>query len=274
MTTADPGGRKPAKVRSTRGPLPPPLVEKPFPEPSRLGSSLVYLAQADCVYCGSDLTPDPAAAHLKDDGRVWRLCGDCGTTYYSKPTDEADMRTRELLTYRPEARTASEAEADRRRAYLLANLSQRLNALVDATDAQRGYGFQDAMNKLFRIEGFAWEPAYRRAEAQVDGAAELDGWYYLVETRWRRRAATWRDLDALRSTVRRSSRQTMGLFVSMTGWTSSAADTLRAGGEQAVLLMGRDDVAAVLDGRRRLADLLRAKARHLALFGAPYLAPK
>jgi hypothetical protein len=142
--------------------------------------------------------------------------------------------------------------------------------LVHAGDVQRGHAFQDAVAKLFRIEDVPWEPAYRRMEAEVDGAAEIDGWYYLVEARWRRRPAGWKDLDALRSTVRRSGRQTMGLFVSMTGWTTSAAETLRAGGDQCVILMDRRDIAAVLDGTHRLIALLRTKARRLALYGEPY----
>ncbi len=266
------GANSRASTPSRKPVIAPPFTEPPFP-PDSGPQSLIYLSQTDCVFCGSELRADPAQPD-NDEQRIDRLCEDCGTRYYSVPGDEPAMRTRELITWRPDRfQDANEVAAERRRSYLLANLSRRLNRLTSAGDQERGYGFQDAIAKLFRIEGMTWEPGYRRSETEVDGAVDLDGWYYLVETRWRRRPANWSDLETLRAKVRRSSRQTMGLFMSMSGWTPSASETLRAGGEQAVLLVGREDIAVVLAGTMGLAELLRAKARHLALFGEPYLSP-
>lgn len=248
-----------------------PFVERTYPPPSRM-PSLIYLATTTCLHCESRLEDDPTDGPTET--WVGRRCLDCGTRFYSNPPDEPAMRTRELMTYRGDWNANyNDSEADRRRGYLLANLSRRLNGLVEADDQARGYGFQDAMAKLFRIEGMSFEPGYRRHETQVDGAVEVDGWYYLLELRWRRKPASLLDLTALRDKVKRSSRQTMGLFVSMSGWTLGAERGLRGEGEQTVILMKRADVAAVLEGSARLPDLMRAKARHLALYGEPYLAP-
>lgn len=185
------------------------------------------------------------------------------------------MRTEEKLHVRPWewGPTPEEREGERRRRYQLANVARALNALATVgSDQARGYAFELAMARLFKIEELTYEPAYRRHGTQIDGALELDGWIYLVEARWRRGRATWKDLDALRTNVKRSSRQTMGLFVSVNGFTRGGIEVLKSESDQAVILMDAGDIGAVLLDRIRLETLVRAKARHLALRGEPLLA--
>src|SRR2546428_295018 len=62
---------------------------------------------------------------------------------------------------------------------------------------------------------------------QIDGAFTLGSWYYLVECRWRKEPADIGDLDGLSGKVSRSSRQTMGLFLSIQGWSPKVPALLK-----------------------------------------------
>jgi len=184
------------------------------------------------------------------------------------------MRTREKLHYRPWEHSPSpyELEAERRRRFQVARIAQGLNALTTvASEQARGYAFEQVMTQLFRVEELTYDPAYRRRGTQIDGALELAGWIYLVETRWRRGRTAWQDLVALRTNVRRSSRQTMGLFVSVSGFTAAGIEALKSESDQVLVLMDARDLRAVLADQIRLGALLRAKVRHLALHGEPLL---
>jgi hypothetical protein len=57
----------------------------------------------------------------------------------------------------------------------------------------------------------------------------------------------------------------------MSGWTKGAEEVVRSDGDQCVVLVDRNDIAAVLAGATRLEEMLHQKARHLALFGEPYV---
>jgi hypothetical protein len=258
---------RPGPAASPSSPFP--AVEFPPVEPH---AGLIYLSQTDCIHCGHELEDDPNGTH--DAERVDRWCDHCGSRYYSTPARESEMRTEEKLHVRPWewGPSPDEREAERRRRFRIANLARALNALATVgSDQARGYAFEQVMGQLFKVEGLTYDAAYRRRGTQIDGALELEGWVYLVETRWRRGRATWQDLVALRTKVKRSSRQTMGLFVSVNGFTSGGIEVLKAESDQVLILMDGSDIGAVLLDQMRLRPLLLAKARHLSLQGEPLL---
>lgn len=263
-----------SKARSDSPPQPSsPFPSVEFPSPEAKPGGLVYLAQVACIHCGGELKDDPTGT--RDEERVDRWCEQCGSRYYSTPAREPQMRTEDKLHVRPWewGPSPEEREEERRRRYRIANLARALNALATVgSDQARGYAFEQVMGQLFRVEGLTYDAAYRRRGTQIDGALELEGWIYLVETRWRRGRTTWQDLVALRTKVRRSSRQTMGLFVSVSGFTAGGVDVLKSESDQVLILMDARDIGAVLMGQIRLGALLTAKARHLALHGEPLLA--
>jgi hypothetical protein len=57
---------------------------------------------------------------------------------------------------------------------------------------------------------------------------------------------------------------TLGLMISMSGFTEDAVNAAAAGGRMLVILMDGLDLARVFQGLDDLADVLRRKLRHAA----------
>lgn len=236
-------------------------------------SGPVFSTTRECPYCEAKLTSTPSPT-ADSPTAIDLSCPDCGERYYADSAKDAELDTMAKISGGGLSFDAlpGESAEERRRRFRLGRLAEQLISIASLPPQQRGMQFEQAMMKLFAIEGLTFERGYRRGQGeQVDGALEVDGWYYLVECRWRDRPARWQEVTALQAQVRQSSRQTMGLFVSMNGWSALAVSNLQRDSQQGVLLWNREDVRAVITGSTRFADLLRAKARHLALRGDPYL---
>ncbi|WP_114859758.1 hypothetical protein [Azospirillum brasilense] len=158
----------------------------------------------------------------------------------------------------------------RQSALLLAQLDQ---AASSGEHQQRGYLLEDLLNRTFDLYGVPVLRAFRRngGGEQIDAAFELDGWHYIVECRWRTRLADIRQLDGLAGQVARSGRQTMGMFLSVEGWSEHVVPLLKQNPNKAIFLMEGFDLRAVLDQRIDLRRLLKAKISALNLEAEPYL---
>jgi hypothetical protein len=149
-----------------------------------------------------------------------------------------------------------------------------LDDLYGCTDPQRrGYLLQELLNRLFDVHSIPVHKAFVRSAGgeQIDGAFKLDSWYYLVECRWRSRLANIRDLDGLRGQVGRSGRQTMGLFLSIEGWSEHVPPLLKQNPDKCLLLMEGYSLRAVLAGHADLQSYLQSMVAHLNLHGEPHL---
>lgn len=98
----------------------------------------------------------------------------------------------------------------------------------------------------------------------------MDGWHYLVECRWRSKLADIRELDGLYGQIARSGRQTMGLFLSINGWSEHVVPVMKQNPEKSIVLMEGFDLRTVLSQGCELRELLRAKVRALNLEAEPY----
>ena len=153
-------------------------------------------------------------------------------------------------------------------------LLMMFDELATSTDFQRrGYFLQDLLNRTFDLHQIPVVSSFTRNEGaeQIDGAFRFEGWHYIVECRWRERLADIRQLDGLKGQVSRSGKQTMGLFLSINGWSENVPNLLKQNPEKAILLMEGYDLRCVLDGQVGLHDLLMAKVTHLNLKAEPFL---
>jgi hypothetical protein len=138
---------------------------------------------------------------------------------------------------------------------------------------QRGYLLQDLLNRLFDLHGLPVVKPFTRNEGgeQIDGAFKLEGWHYLVECRWREKLANIRELDGLKGQVDRSGKQSMGLFLSVNGWSDNVPPLLKQNPQKSILLMDGYDLRCVLAGEIDLHDFLAAKVAALSLDTEPFL---
>jgi len=183
-----------------------------------------------------------------------------------------EARAREIARQEELARLARErADILKRQSELLLMM---FDELARSDDAQRrGYLLQDLLNRLFDTHEIPVVRAFTRNEGaeQIDGAFKLEGWHYIVECRWREKLADIRQLDGLLGQVNRSGKQTMGLFLSINGWSDNVPDLLKQNPEKCIFLMDGYDLRCALALEADLRELLLAKLARLNLEAEPFL---
>ncbi len=187
------------------------------------------------------------------------------------------MEAREALA-RETARQEELARMSREKADMLRKQSELLLMMFDelarSEDPQRrGYLLQDLLNRIFDLHEVPVFRSFTRNEGaeQIDGAFRLEGWHYIVECRWREKLADIRQLDGLLGQVQRSGKQTMGMFLSINGWSENVPPTLKQNPDKCIFLMDGFDLRCVLAGDIDLRELLVAKLGCLNLDAEPYL---
>jgi hypothetical protein len=138
---------------------------------------------------------------------------------------------------------------------------------------RRGFLLQDLVNRLFDLHEIPVVRSFTRNAGgeQIDGAFKLEGWHYIGEMRWREKLADVRQLDGLLGQVNRSGKQTMGMFLSINGWSDNVPQLLKQNPEKCIVLMDGYDLRCVLAFEVDLIDLLLAKVAHLNLNSEPFL---
>ena len=145
-------------------------------------------------------------------------------------------------------------------------------AQLDIDPQRRGFLLQDLLNRAFSLCEVPVQKSFQRNEGaeQIDGAFRLEGWHYLVECRWRRKLADIRELDGLLGQVGRSGKQTMGLFLSINGWSENVLRLLKQNPEKSLVLMDGYDLPTSLDTRLDLRAFIIAKVAKLNLEAEPF----
>lgn len=183
-----------------------------------------------------------------------------------------EARRQEAERLREQERKAQEDAAQRRKEIAAClDMFQHLTTLDD--HQRRGFVLQNLLNQLFKASGIPVVKSFTRNDGgeQIDGAFKLDGWHFIVESRWRTKPADVRDLDGLLGQISRSGRQIMGVFLSINGWSENVVPLLKQNAEKAIILMDGYDLLTTLDGRMALAELLEAKLARLNLYSEPFL---
>jgi hypothetical protein len=80
-----------------------------------------------------------------------------------------------------------------------------------------------------------------------------------------------RELDGLYGQVARSGRQTMGLFLSINGWSENVVPLMKQNPDKSIILMQGCELRTVLAQACDLRRLLKAKVTALNLEAEPYL---
>ena len=158
-----------------------------------------------------------------------------------------------------------------------AALLSMFDSLSTSNDEQvRGFHLQELLTRTFDLHSIQVVGSFKRNEGgeQIDGAFKLEGWHYIVECRWRKQLSNIRDLDGLLGQIQRSGRQTMGLFLSITGWSENVPPLLKQNTDKSIILMEGYDLRTVLDAQLNLRDFMLAKIAKLNLKGEPFLSIK
>ncbi|MGW8812582.1 hypothetical protein [Gordonia terrae] len=179
---------------------------------------------------------------------------------YKQLRSEADAtaQRREAERKRNDAQQAFSAE--------LEDLNRRFSAMHAEPPQQRGYALERLLKDLFELFDLDTKGSFRIVGEQIDCAFTHDSTEYVMEAKWQRELASSSDLHGFSGKIGSKLDNTLGLFVSMSGFqpTAIAAYSHR---RSVMILMTGADLAAVLEGRFDLGELLTRKRQHAARTG-------
>ena len=153
----------------------------------------------------------------------------------------------------------------------LEEIKTRYMSLVTSRDVQgRGFELEKVMYDIFELFDLDPKASFRNTGEQIDGAFSLEGTEYIFEARWQQELVNAAALDAFASKVRRKLENTLGVFLSINGFSPEGISAHCSGGA-VIILMDGTDLMAVFEERIDLVSLLLRKKRHAAQTGNIYL---
>lgn len=149
-------------------------------------------------------------------------------------------------------------------------MKQFTSIAMDMKPQQRGFELERLMLDIFELFDLDPKAAFRNLGEQIDGAFTLEGTDYLFEAKWQKDPVAVQDLDAFSAKVGRKLENTLGLFLSMNGFSPDAIEA-HSHGTPNTMLMDGADLHAVLEQRIDFVSLLIRKKRHAAQTGRIFL---
>lgn len=168
-------------------------------------------------------------------------------------------------------------EAEKRRNTTLAamqtleKLKSRLDEMATRIGMQdAGYEFEVWFYDLADYFEIECRRPYKTGGRQIDGSITMEGTTYLVELKFTKDPTDAADIDVFRRKVTSKADNTMGLCVSMSGFTSTAKDA--ASGERTpLLLLDYQHLYFVLSSTMTLPEVISRIKRHAAQTAVAYL---
>lgn len=175
------------------------------------------------------------------------------------------------------ARQAIREEAARQRAAKiasqqeLAKLQTRLTAVhVKAGTQEGGYEFETWFYDLVQFFDIEHRRPYKTGGRQIDGSLTLEGTTYLIELKFTTSQTRAEEVDTFLAKVNSKADNTMGLFVSMAGY-SIVAVAEASKPKTPLLLMDASHVFLVLQGLWELPELVLRLRQHASQTSEAYL---
>jgi hypothetical protein len=153
----------------------------------------------------------------------------------------------------------------------LQEINQEFFRLLSDSELQkRGFQLEKILRNLFELFDLDPKASFRVIGEQIDGAFSFEGTDYLLEAKWQQDPVSASALDSLKGILSRKLDNTLGLFLSINGFSEEAVRTISSG-RRLIILMDGSDLMAVLEGRIDLVQLLLRKRRKAAETGNIYL---
>lgn len=143
--------------------------------------------------------------------------------------------------------------------------------LISSDDPQkRGFALEQVIKALFALFDLDPKASFRIVGEQIDGAFTFDNIDYLFEGKWQQEPVGIQYLDAFGGKLTRKLENTLGLFLSINGFSEDAVKA-HSTGRRLMILIDGSDLMAVIEGRIDLIQLLLRKRRHASQTGNIYL---
>lgn len=137
---------------------------------------------------------------------------------------------------------------------------------------RRGKILEGFLRRLASIADLKVTKDFTRSQGgeQIDGGFKYDGYSFIVECKWEVTPNPRNEVNVFIGKVGNSGGMTMGLFISINGYSKHCAYELQRNNDSAsqrIILMDGGEFEAILDRRISFSALLEAKMDHLSLEG-------
>lgn len=133
-----------------------------------------------------------------------------------------------------------------------------------------GYEFESWFYELLDFCEITNRKPYKSDGRQIDGSLTHDGTTYLVELKFTKDQSGVTDIDSLKAKVNKMADNTMGIMVSISGYSSVAINDA-SGNKSTLLLFDAGHLYFFLSGVMGFADIVSRVRRHASQTGEAYL---
>ena len=150
-------------------------------------------------------------------------------------------------------------------------LQQRIDAMHARVGTQEGgYEFEQWFYELLDYCEISSRRPYKTDGRQIDGSLTHEGTTYLIELKFTKSQSDATDIDSLKAKVNKMADNTMGIMVSISGYSSVAiADA--SGSKTTLLILDASHLYLFLTGGMSFADIISRVRRHVSQTGQAYL---
>ena len=153
----------------------------------------------------------------------------------------------------------------------LQSLSDRLTAMsAEIGTANAGWAFEDWFYDLMQFSEIPARRPYVSEGRQIDGSITIGDTTYLIECKFTLGQSGAPDIDVFRSKVESKADNTMGIFISISGY-SSVAIQQASGRKTPLLLLDHSHLYRVLGSISGFRDVVERVRRHASQTGEAYL---
>lgn len=153
----------------------------------------------------------------------------------------------------------------------IAELTKEYFKLLSSQEPQqRGYRLEKIIRALFELFDLDPRASFKIVGEQIDGAFTFEATDYLFEAKWQQEPIGAADLDVLAGKLSRKLDNTLGLFLSINGFSEDGVKA-HSSGRRMMVLMDGSDLMTVLEGRIDLIQLLLRKRREASQSGNIYV---
>ncbi|MBU1308521.1 MAG: restriction endonuclease [Gammaproteobacteria bacterium] len=189
--------------------------------------------------------------------------------HYLREQDEEITSERDRAEAQQRAR--EEREKIQRSLTDKAKLQQELDAMhIKIGTQDGGYEFEDWFYRMLDYCEITNRRPYKTGGRQIDGSMTLDGTTYLVELKFQKDQAGAPDVDSLKAKVSKMADNTMGVMLTMSGY-SSVAISDASGNKTTILLLEASHLYLFLSGSMGFDDILSRVRRHASQTGEAFL---
>lgn len=146
----------------------------------------------------------------------------------------------------------------------LKELSRRIGT------AETGYEFQDWFFDVVDFFEMTNRRPYSSGGRQIDGSVTVEGTTYLTELKFTREQAGAPDVDTFLAKVNDKADNTMGIMISMSGYSSTAVEQA-SGRKTPIILLDHSHVYLVLSGSWTLEEVVSRVRRHASQTARAFL---